>query len=196
MAYSRIRIRELILESFDDEELLTFCQDHFGEAVNQFSSATSKEAKARELIGWCERREKMQDLIDKLKTERPAKYQKYAAELEGKETATSSIVEKIQQAENQVANILKSAEPVEPLPQPAPSESARLESSAHPLGGSLAEIKSWFLTVLSPEEQTFVVTAALFHGLERRELMDVYEEVLGYLKASKAEAAESEARHE
>jgi hypothetical protein len=67
MPYNRIRIRELILESFSDEEFMTFCQDHFGEAVNQFGSATSQEAKARELVGWCERREKIQELVEKIK---------------------------------------------------------------------------------------------------------------------------------
>jgi hypothetical protein len=116
--------------------------------------------------------------------------------LESKETAAPSFVEKIQRAENQVASILKSAEPVESLPQSALSESAALESSAHPLGGSPTEVKKWFLAVLKPEEQTFVMTAALFHGLERRELMDVYEEVLGYLKVNMAETDKSEAHHE
>jgi hypothetical protein len=101
MPYNRIRIRELILEAFSDEELLTFCQDHFGEAVNQFSSATSKETKARELIGWCERREKMQDLLAQLKVERPEKYARYSAELENNETLLAPSIGNIQGTKNQ-----------------------------------------------------------------------------------------------
>ncbi len=65
MPYNLIKIRELLLEAFSAEELTTFCQDYFVEAVQtqKVGSGVAMEVRARELIGYCERREQMPELL-------------------------------------------------------------------------------------------------------------------------------------
>jgi hypothetical protein len=81
MEYNLRAIRQLIIEAFDDEELITFCHDYFGEVIQRFSSGMSKSAKVLQLVTYCERRERLGSLLEKVRAERPEKYEKYQARL-------------------------------------------------------------------------------------------------------------------
>jgi hypothetical protein len=68
------------------------------------------EVRARELVGYCQRRERVSELVKHIQDKRPEKYQKYALELESKDAAQTQLVDGILAAESKVAGILKSAE--------------------------------------------------------------------------------------
>lgn len=81
MPYNLASIRKLLLECFDDEELVTFCQDYFSDAVAHLGSGMSTEVKARQLVGYCDRREEIGRLLTNIQKARPQKFARYAAEL-------------------------------------------------------------------------------------------------------------------
>jgi hypothetical protein len=81
MEYNLRAIRQLIAEAFDDEGLITFCYDYFGDVIQNFGSGMSKNAKVLQLITYCDHREQLGSLLDRVKTERPEKYEKYQARL-------------------------------------------------------------------------------------------------------------------
>jgi len=56
------------------------------------------------------------------------------------------------------------------------------EESAHPLTGDLQAVNQWFVEELGTNEQVFVIAAALFSGLERQELMGIYDDMLNILR--------------
>lgn len=67
-------VRRFILESFDDEGLEVFCFDYFPDALKAFSSGMSFSKKTMVLVRWCEDHGRFDDLIEALKTERPATF--------------------------------------------------------------------------------------------------------------------------
>jgi hypothetical protein len=193
MKYNSKAIRELILEAYGDQELTVFCYDYFREVIERFGSGMSKSEKAFQLVAYCERREQLGILLDKVKAERPEKYEKYRARLEGGEEAPS-VLEEIQAETSEYADVL------EPMGQESrrkrvATATQSTPGSDHPLAGGPQGVKRWFLEDLSSDEQIFVVTAALFSGLERRELMSLYQDVLNTLQPIKPEANE-ESEHD
>jgi hypothetical protein len=187
MEYSRKAIRELIVEAFNNEELVIFCSDHFREAADSFSPKMGKREKAFLLVEYCYRHEGLALLLEKIKAERPKKYEKYQAQLEGGEEA-ASVLEEIREGASQYADVFESMSPAEP-PRKRPSmESPSTQETTHPLAGGLPVVKGWFLKELAPREQIFVMTVALFSGLERQELMGIYKDMLGMLHPSEAQA--------
>jgi len=81
MKYNLTAIRQLIIEAFDDEELTIFCYDHFSEVIERFGTGMSKSAKALHLVTYCDRREQLGSLLERIKAARPEKYEKYQARL-------------------------------------------------------------------------------------------------------------------
>jgi hypothetical protein len=159
-------IRTLILEAFSDEELTIFCKDHFEEVKNEFGSGMSILGKAIRLIEFCERREQLDLLLKNIEATRPEKYQKYREQLE-------------QGA--QLLEVFKVASTSEP-PRYTSTETQTAQQISHPLMGDVPAIKQWFLQKLAPDEQIFVATAALFSGLDRQELLEIYRQVSDILR--------------
>jgi hypothetical protein len=67
-------IRRFIMDIFSDEELTTFCFDNFPDVQNNFTSGMTKGDKALRLLDYCQRRERLPDLLKCLRTERPAQF--------------------------------------------------------------------------------------------------------------------------
>jgi hypothetical protein len=93
MRYNLTAIRKLIIEAFDDEELTVFCHDHFGQVIERFSASMSLGTKAFHLATYCDRHEQLGLLVDRIKAERPEKYRKYQAQLDGSEQLSSVVSE-------------------------------------------------------------------------------------------------------
>lgn len=186
MKYNRIAIREFIAESFSDQELNTFCQTHFGEVILDFGSRMGRRDKADMLVGYCDRRGVIDSLLEKLETERPNKYGKLKDRLEREEQEDSSRLEEVRTGANEYEEILGRKDRTRILPSQEQAESALAQGSDHPLTGELPEVKHWFLEKLEPDQQVFIVAAALFNGLERKDLMDIYQDMLNILKPANA----------
>jgi formylglycine-generating enzyme required for sulfatase activity len=76
---TRARIRQFVMEFFNDEELNTLSFDYFPFVYNEFTTGMPKSQKVRLLIEGCERRRKIPDLLAALKRERPNSYDDYFA---------------------------------------------------------------------------------------------------------------------
>jgi hypothetical protein len=189
MKYNLTAIRKLILEAYDDQELTVFCHDYFREVIERFGAGMSKSDKAFQLVTYCDRRGQLEALVDRIKAERPEKYSKYQAQLESGEEAPS-MLEEIRAEASEYAEVFESASRAESHRKRFPTKTDLTQETDHPLTGSPQEIKRWFLEELGPDEQTFVVTAALFSGLERQELMDLYSGVLNVLRPPEAQVNE------
>lgn len=70
-------IREFLSEHFDDTEFSVFCHDYFREVSSDFTNAMTKGQKVEHLIGYCERREKIKDLMKALHIERPEQFHSF-----------------------------------------------------------------------------------------------------------------------
>lgn len=67
-------IRDLLTDAFSDEDLTTFCYDHFHEAYEAFTSGMSKIQKLQRLLEYCERQGKRETLLKLVKEHNPAQY--------------------------------------------------------------------------------------------------------------------------
>jgi len=181
MKYNLTVMRKLILEAFDEEELTLFCHEYFGEVIERFGSGMGKSAKVLQLVTYCDRREELDTLLEKIRAERPKKYEKYLAQLESGEGAPS-VVEEIRAGANEYAEMFESMSTAESHRRRVRAEADSAQGTTHPLAGSQQEVKRWFLMELEPDEQIFVITAALFSGLERQELMGIYKDVVSTLQ--------------
>jgi len=189
MKYNLRAVRRLIAEGFSDGELTTFCHDYFGEVIEYFGSGMSKNDKVLQLVTYCDRREELESLLEKVQAERPKKYEKYEAQLEGGEDAPS-ILEEIRAEASEYAEVFGPVGRAELHRERVSTERDVAQETGHPLAGDPQEIKTWFLKELDPEEQVFVVTAALFSGLERQELIDLYSGVLSVLRPGEVQTDE------
>jgi hypothetical protein len=181
MAYNVSAIRELVEKSFNDDELTELCVDYFDEVTDSFGSGMTKKKKVIELVTYFKRRGELDELLEKVKAKRPTQYEKYETQLKSSEDS-SSVLQNIQEEVSEYEEVFGSMD-VEESPRRRVTKAAdSAQDTAHPLAGDLPEIKQWFLNELNHDEQVFVITAALFNGLERQELMGVYQNVLGILK--------------
>lgn len=70
----KAELRQFIMSYFSDEELDTLCFDYFREVLNNFTANMTKSQKVISLIGYCERRDLMENLHASLATLRPEPY--------------------------------------------------------------------------------------------------------------------------
>ncbi|MCA9973352.1 MAG: formylglycine-generating enzyme family protein [Anaerolineales bacterium] len=66
------RLRRLIVGAFSDGELSDFCFDYFRPVYQDFAEGMSKSQKARLLVDYCLRQERLPDLVAALRRERPS----------------------------------------------------------------------------------------------------------------------------
>jgi hypothetical protein len=128
MKYNLRAIRKLILEAYDEQELTVFCHNYFREVVERFGTGTGKSEKAFQLVTYCDRREQLGVLVDRIKAERPEKYEKYRKRLEGGEEAPS-VLEEIQAETSEYAEVLKAVSRVESHRKPAASKTSAVQET-------------------------------------------------------------------
>lgn len=67
-------LRKFIIECYDDVELTRLCFDHFHDVFQDFTADATKGQKALQLIGFCQRRGLLPDLMSVLEDERPVPF--------------------------------------------------------------------------------------------------------------------------
>ena len=182
MAYNMHAIREFIRDYFNEEDLDTLCFDYFHEVTERFGTGMSKNTKIMQLVTYFDHRGKLDELLEKIKGERPEQYEEYKAQLGSKD---GSDVLELDEVRAQASGLEEMLGPMDAEDLTLRHESVTPDSSGgatHLLAGTLQEIKQWFLNEIGYEEQIFVITAAMFSGLERQELMTIYKDVLDILK--------------
>ena len=76
MPASLADIRRFLIDTFDDEELSDFCFDHFQEVYSDFTSGMTLGRKARQLVDYCRRRERVPELLAHLAQARPEPFRR------------------------------------------------------------------------------------------------------------------------
>lgn len=64
-------LRRFLTEHFSDQELTELCFDHFHEVYRNFGSGETVNAKVLALLGYCQRRDRLPELLAVLEKERP-----------------------------------------------------------------------------------------------------------------------------
>ena len=77
MTYDTPQIRQFLTNAFSDEELSTFCFDHFPEVYNGFSIGMTKGQKVQLLIEYCQYHSLFPNLAAALQRVRPEQYARY-----------------------------------------------------------------------------------------------------------------------
>jgi len=70
-------IRKLLKAAFDDEELNTFCYDHFFDVYERFASGIGRLVKIQLLIDYCKRHGKFDELLELIRQYNPHQYDKH-----------------------------------------------------------------------------------------------------------------------
>jgi hypothetical protein len=76
-------IRDLLNAAFSDEELTTFCFDHFRPVYDDFASGMGKGQKVQRLLDYCVRQEQVERLLAAVRKANPEKYQRFGEQLAG-----------------------------------------------------------------------------------------------------------------
>ncbi|CUS02578.2 protein of unknown function [Candidatus Promineifilum breve] len=76
MPASLADIRRFLIDTFNDDELTTLCFDHFPEVFQEFAAGMTLGRKALQLVDYCRRRERVAELLDILRRERPESFGK------------------------------------------------------------------------------------------------------------------------
>lgn len=82
-AWNRAVLRQLLADAFNDEELSTFCFDHFPAVYEGFGSGMSKGDKVLRLVDYCIRREQVAALLAAVREANSAQHGRYEARLRG-----------------------------------------------------------------------------------------------------------------
>lgn len=69
-------IRRFLTEYFNDEELTALCFDHFHEVYRNFGGGATVNSKVLALLGYCQRRERLPELLAVLERERPEPFRR------------------------------------------------------------------------------------------------------------------------
>lgn len=180
--YNKVQIRAFLLKWYVEVELTELCEKHFEEVIPHFSESWSLVRKAGYLVRWLDRRGSGQinKLVAVLKEERSERFSEWKEKLTSVDS--SSPYEQISDEARDLGDLFAAREAESP-PRPEPKPEPVGSDAPHPLAGSLNEVRSWFVEELSNDEKVFVVTAALFNGLEQQELLSLYEDVSKILQA-------------
>lgn len=76
MSTSLADIRQFLITYFNDEELTGLCFDFFHEVYQNFAADTTVGRKALHLVDYCQRRDRLPDLLAVLKKQRPEAYRR------------------------------------------------------------------------------------------------------------------------
>jgi hypothetical protein len=77
MAYNTAVIRELINAAFSDQELTTFCYDHFRSVFDQFAADMNRQRKIQLLLEYSENQAQLEELLARIEQVNPVQYHKY-----------------------------------------------------------------------------------------------------------------------
>jgi hypothetical protein len=84
-------LRQFLTDTFSDEEISTFCFDHFPEVYSSFATGMTKGRKIQLLLEYCQTRDVIKRLIAALYDARPEQYSRRFSHLETPNTPTEEI---------------------------------------------------------------------------------------------------------
>lgn len=76
MSPSLADIRRFLADHFNDEELTALCFDHFHEVYRNFAGEMTATRKGLELLDYCQRRDRLPELLAALERERPEPFRR------------------------------------------------------------------------------------------------------------------------
>jgi len=76
-------LRELLMAAFGDEDLTTFCYDHFRPVYDEFASGMSKPDKIQRLVAFCEQQGQMAQLLARVEQANKFQYDRFKDRLQG-----------------------------------------------------------------------------------------------------------------
>lgn len=76
MDTSLATIRQFLVDHYNDEEISRLCFDHFYDLYQQFTGEMSLGRKAREVVDYCRRRDRLPALLAVLERERPEPFRR------------------------------------------------------------------------------------------------------------------------
>ena len=79
--WNRQTIRRLLSAALSDEELTTFCFDHFAEVYEDLSAGMSKGQKIQRLLDHCARHGQIDRLLALIREQNPVQYQRFRTRL-------------------------------------------------------------------------------------------------------------------
>lgn len=181
-------LRDFIGQALSEDEFNLLCDDHYQEVKLSFSDNYPYIRKISILVSFCDRHGKIDDLKTHLSELNAAKFEEFREQLEQAEKHGFSPLRSDQSSSlnQQFESLMQMGS------QPATAIKTEPSNQDHPLARDKTEIRRWFNS-LPPDDQIFVVTAALFTGLERQDFMDVYHEALKARGLNKAKAVQSRA---
>ena len=77
LEFDTAAIRQLLFDAFSDDELNTFCFDHFLPVYQNFAYGMSKSDKIQRLLDYCARLGQFERLLDLVKEQNPYQYGRY-----------------------------------------------------------------------------------------------------------------------
>jgi SOS-response transcriptional repressor LexA len=81
LGYDSFAVRNLLKDSFSDDDLTDLVYDHFRPVYHKFSTGMSQTLKRQELIDYCDKHNQYDKLITLVRESNPSQYQKYESEL-------------------------------------------------------------------------------------------------------------------
>jgi hypothetical protein len=75
-------IRDLLTAAFNDEEVTTLCFDHFRPVYENLAAGMSKGQKIQRLLDYCERHNRIPELLSRVRRANPSKYTEFKSHLE------------------------------------------------------------------------------------------------------------------
>jgi hypothetical protein len=157
--------RRILLECFsiafhNEDALRNFCFAHFPEFYPELKETDRRSGILRDLISYCEGRDRVAQLWDWLANENRPRYDEWFPRW-SKACKTDR-----DSREAKYAEFRGSASPPRSGNEKGPAE--------HPLSSGDAErVSDWFFTELAPLDRATVLTTALFEGMNRTYLVQV-----------------------
>lgn len=76
-SWDTVTIRQLLTAAFNDEELSTFCFDHFRPVYDNFSSEMGKGRKIQRLLDYCDHHDQLEKLLNLIEEHNPFQYTRF-----------------------------------------------------------------------------------------------------------------------
>jgi outer membrane protein assembly factor BamB len=80
-SWNTAAVRDLLTAAFSDQEIQTLCFDYFYEVYQNLSGGMGKGEKIQRLLDYCQRHDRIEDLVTIVQEENPAQYARFEAEL-------------------------------------------------------------------------------------------------------------------
>jgi hypothetical protein len=177
-------IRLILVEKFSFDDMYILATDLCGNHELVFSKDAKLELAANDLVQWSRRHSQINKLVELIRERRPAIFEEYKAKLEQPDNSHEGILEDIQASSSSIKETFDQIRVAGNVSKSQETENISACLADHPLSRDQAAVKLWFRDELSIDEQAFVISVALFSGLQRYELFKITSVVRSLLKPS------------